>query len=275
LPRVDIYAPRLQALAYKLFNYTMEAIATSRRPPARSGRAFHPRGAQQARSPCLAFPLAPAEPLRPSSLMVLLFVKVTGTSGNRPVPAYPVGATDSSLAQSLASFISKAVRYPLRAKCSRWPGWREPDSYVSFHHARREPRKPSPDPSHEKGALWRAGGDRARAAGARHGATTKAWRPPPRRAPRRWIGSASRRSETGPTTAGWIDQDRKHTALKALQGMIWRDGYQRGAYTAHVYDDAAAKMKGPTKPRLQAEGPVCLTAQAPTSTVPLEEKVRL
>jgi enolase-phosphatase E1 len=39
---------------------------------------------------------------------------------------------------------------------------------------------------------------------------------------------------------GWVDQDRKHTALKALQGMIWRDGYQQGAYTAHVYDDAAA-----------------------------------
>jgi len=24
---------------------------------------------------------------------------------------------------------------------------------------------------------------------------------------------------------GWIDEDRKHTALKALQGMIWSDGY--------------------------------------------------
>ena len=26
---------------------------------------------------------------------------------------------------------------------------------------------------------------------------------------------------------GWIDEDRKHTALKALQGMIWADGYAR------------------------------------------------
>jgi len=25
--------------------------------------------------------------------------------------------------------------------------------------------------------------------------------------------------------------------------MIWRDGYQQGAYTAHVYDDAAAKLR--------------------------------
>ena len=42
------------------------------------------------------------------------------------------------------------------------------------------------------------------------------------------------------TLRGWIDQDRKHTALKALQGMIWRDGYRQGAYTTHVYNDAAA-----------------------------------
>jgi enolase-phosphatase E1 len=25
--------------------------------------------------------------------------------------------------------------------------------------------------------------------------------------------------------------------------MIWRDGYRQGAYTAHVYDDAAAKLR--------------------------------
>lgn len=37
---------------------------------------------------------------------------------------------------------------------------------------------------------------------------------------------------------GWIDEDRKHTALKALQGMIWADGYRNGEYTAHVYADA-------------------------------------
>ncbi|MEO5961971.1 MAG: acireductone synthase, partial [Thermomonas sp.] len=28
------------------------------------------------------------------------------------------------------------------------------------------------------------------------------------------------------TLQGWIDQDRKHTALKALQGMIWMAGYR-------------------------------------------------
>jgi len=35
----------------------------------------------------------------------------------------------------------------------------------------------------------------------------------------------------------WIDHDRKHTALKALQGMIWENGYRHNDYRAHVYPD--------------------------------------
>ena len=34
------------------------------------------------------------------------------------------------------------------------------------------------------------------------------------------------------TLQGMIDQDRKHTALKALQGMIWLDGYRGADFTA-------------------------------------------
>ena len=30
------------------------------------------------------------------------------------------------------------------------------------------------------------------------------------------------------TLQGWIDEDRKHTALKALQGMVWQAGYREG-----------------------------------------------
>lgn len=41
----------------------------------------------------------------------------------------------------------------------------------------------------------------------------------------------------------WIDQDRKHTALKALQGMIWVDGYTQATYQAPVYADAAAALR--------------------------------
>ena len=41
---------------------------------------------------------------------------------------------------------------------------------------------------------------------------------------------------------GWIDEDRKHTALKALQGMVWADGYRAGAFTAPIYADAAQAL---------------------------------
>jgi enolase-phosphatase E1 len=42
---------------------------------------------------------------------------------------------------------------------------------------------------------------------------------------------------------GWIDVDRKHTALKALQGMVWQAGYADNAYQAHIYADAAAALR--------------------------------
>lgn len=42
---------------------------------------------------------------------------------------------------------------------------------------------------------------------------------------------------------GWVDADRKHTALKALQGMIWQAGYAEGAYRAHVYPDVPAQLR--------------------------------
>ncbi len=41
----------------------------------------------------------------------------------------------------------------------------------------------------------------------------------------------------------WIDEDRKSTALKALQGMIWKDGYVAGDYRAHMYPEVAAKLR--------------------------------
>ena len=42
---------------------------------------------------------------------------------------------------------------------------------------------------------------------------------------------------------GWIDADRKHTALKALQGMVWADGYRNADFTAHMYPDAARMLQ--------------------------------
>jgi len=40
----------------------------------------------------------------------------------------------------------------------------------------------------------------------------------------------------------WIAEDRKVTPLKALQGLVWEEGYARGDYFGHIYDDAAEKL---------------------------------
>ncbi len=41
----------------------------------------------------------------------------------------------------------------------------------------------------------------------------------------------------------WIEDDVKATPLKALQGQIWAEGYQTGAYQAHIYPDAYHRLK--------------------------------
>lgn len=40
----------------------------------------------------------------------------------------------------------------------------------------------------------------------------------------------------------WIDQDRKVTPLKALQGMLWETGYRNGDYQGHIYPDAYSRL---------------------------------
>lgn len=41
----------------------------------------------------------------------------------------------------------------------------------------------------------------------------------------------------------WIKADRKHTALKAIQGWIWKEGYESRAYTSHVYPDVKPALE--------------------------------
>ncbi len=41
----------------------------------------------------------------------------------------------------------------------------------------------------------------------------------------------------------WIASDTKATPLKALQGMIWQEGYEKGAFKGHVYADAAEAIQ--------------------------------
>ena len=45
------------------------------------------------------------------------------------------------------------------------------------------------------------------------------------------------------TLQGWIDEDRKHTALKALQGMVWEAGYRNADFTAPLYPDASESLQ--------------------------------
>lgn len=41
----------------------------------------------------------------------------------------------------------------------------------------------------------------------------------------------------------WIDEDKKVTALKSLQGLLWESGYQQGDFQGHIYDDARQKLE--------------------------------
>ena len=45
------------------------------------------------------------------------------------------------------------------------------------------------------------------------------------------------------TLLHWIDIDRKAPALKTLQGLIWREGYEQGRFTAHLYIDAYDQLR--------------------------------
>ena len=41
----------------------------------------------------------------------------------------------------------------------------------------------------------------------------------------------------------WLAEDRKATPLKALQGMVWQQGYASGQLKGHVYPDAVEALK--------------------------------
>ena len=40
----------------------------------------------------------------------------------------------------------------------------------------------------------------------------------------------------------WIDEDRKYTPLKELQGLIWESGFRNGDFVSHMYDDAVENL---------------------------------
>ena len=40
----------------------------------------------------------------------------------------------------------------------------------------------------------------------------------------------------------WIVEDRKHPGLKALQGMIWEEGYRTGVFAPNLYEDVVPAL---------------------------------
>lgn len=49
------------------------------------------------------------------------------------------------------------------------------------------------------------------------------------------------------TLLDWIDRDRKHAALKAIQGLIWKQGFESGAFKSHLYPDVKPKLEDWTR----------------------------
>ena len=49
--------------------------------------------------------------------------------------------------------------------------------------------------------------------------------------------------QTVPQLLDWIREDRKHSALKILQGLIWEHGYKSRVYTSEVYPDVPPTLK--------------------------------
>jgi enolase-phosphatase E1 len=47
----------------------------------------------------------------------------------------------------------------------------------------------------------------------------------------------------------WIDEDKKITPLKALQGLLWEKGYRDGDFRGHIYADAKDNLE-----KWQAQG---------------------
>lgn len=50
-------------------------------------------------------------------------------------------------------------------------------------------------------------------------------------------------ARVGEILVSWIEQDRKITPLKTLQGMIWRSGYEDGSLKGHLYPEVAERLQ--------------------------------
>lgn len=48
--------------------------------------------------------------------------------------------------------------------------------------------------------------------------------------------------EVADALESWIDQDKKITPLKSLQGLIWRTGYENGSLKGHLYPEVKSVL---------------------------------
>ena len=59
----------------------------------------------------------------------------------------------------------------------------------------------------------------------------------------REVGKELSLEEAVETFSRWIDEDRKITPLKELQGYIWEEGFKSGELRAPLYEDAYKKIR--------------------------------
>jgi enolase-phosphatase E1 len=57
------------------------------------------------------------------------------------------------------------------------------------------------------------------------------------------VGRLLTPDEAAAQLVAWIDADRKITPLKALQGLIWEEGYEQGDFHGHIYPDAVEQLR--------------------------------
>jgi len=50
-------------------------------------------------------------------------------------------------------------------------------------------------------------------------------------------------ADVGDVLRRWIAEDRKHPALKRLQGFVWRAGYESGAFRGHLYPEVPGCLR--------------------------------
>ena len=75
----------------------------------------------------------------------------------------------------------------------------------------------------------------------------------------------------------FMDEDRKSTALKALQGIIWHDGYVNGDFTGHLYPDvlpALEKWKATKVILLICSAAILIPTSAPSARWRLTRTLR-